>query len=85
MSKFIHHPEYGSRNLKGLRTMGSYVTPWMDELHESSCSNNLYMQSCLSFKFFFFTSLQGHLHPLLVSEVNKWHFKFLKWLELKYV
>jgi hypothetical protein len=29
------------------------LTTWMDELHQCSCGNNLYMQSCISFKFFF--------------------------------
>jgi hypothetical protein len=32
--------------------MGSYVTPWMDELHQSSCNINLYMQSCFIQVFF---------------------------------
>jgi hypothetical protein len=26
-----------------LRTIGSYVTPWMDKLHKSSCTNKFYI------------------------------------------
>jgi hypothetical protein len=36
----------GTHGLNPLRTMGSYVTTWMEERHQSSCSNNLYMQTC---------------------------------------
>jgi hypothetical protein len=39
------------------RTMGSYVTPWMDKLHKSSYTNNFYVQNHSSSKSFFFTSL----------------------------
>jgi hypothetical protein len=35
--------------------MGSYVTPWMDKLHKSSCTNNFYIQNHSSSKFIIFT------------------------------
>jgi hypothetical protein len=52
---------------------------------ENSCNNHPYIQNRFSFKFPFFTSLQGRSISLPIYKVSEWHFKFFKCLKLNYV